>query len=149
MRSLLVAAAVVLAAVLGIAAVGASGQRGSGVEVIRFQGTGATPTFVDNGPEGGSPGDMIVVHEQLQRNQRTVGRVDTFCVLTEPPRARCQATAVIPGGQLSTEGILLNPTQPHKEGITGGTGRFRRAHGTAKITPGPGGDDVTFRVFLK
>jgi hypothetical protein len=149
MRSLLMVTGAVLAAGFTIAAIGASGKRPSDLNVLRFQGTGATSTFVDNGPAGGSPGDMIVVHEQLQRNERTVGRVDTFCVLTEPPRARCQATAVIPGGQLSTEGILLNPTQPHKEGITGGTGRFRRARGTAQITPGSGGDDVTFRVFLK
>jgi hypothetical protein len=154
MRVVFIAVAAVVAGTLAIAAVTASGSGGgassSKVKVLSFQGGGSAATFIDNGASGGSPGDMIVVHEQLHIRGAAVGRVDTVCILTEPPRGRCEGTADIPGGQISTAGILISSTQPHTEGITGGTGRYRRARGTAKITPvATGRDDVRFTVFLK
>jgi hypothetical protein len=150
MRLSIVVTATVLGAALAVVAVGVAGseETAGATRTLSFQGKNASGGLIDIGDQGLSPGDPVVVTEQLMSGGRTVGRVDTICTMTHtPPRARCAATAVLPGGDISTVGILVNPTQPHTEAITGGTGKFKQARGTAKIRPGTGGDDVTFKVL--
>ena len=151
MRLSIVVTTTVLGIALAVVAVGATGSEGKGgsARTISFQGKNAVGELIDVGDEGLSPGDPIVITEDLVAGGKTVGRVDSICTMTQtPPRARCAATAVLPGGDISTAGILLNPTQPHTEAITGGTGRYKRARGTARITPvETGRDDVKFKVL--
>src|SRR5215216_3724833 len=150
MRLSTVGTATVLGVALAVVAVGAAGSKetAGATKTLSFQGKNPSGGLIDIGDQGLSPGDPVVVTEQLASGGRTVGRVDTICTMTHtPPRARWAATAVLPGGDISTAGILVNPTQPHTEAITGGTGKFKRARGTATIRPGKAGDDVTFKVL--
>ena len=153
MRLSIVVTTAVLGTALAVVAVGAAGSEGKhgSAKTLSFQGKDASGQLIDIGAEGLSPGDLVVIKSTLVSKGKEVGRVDSICTMTQtPPRARCSATSVLPEGDISTAGILLNPTQPHTEAITGGTGRYKRARGTSRITPvETGRDDVTFKVILK
>lgn len=157
MRSIHTAAAVVTACLAG--ALGGSVAHGSGGEVLNL--TARTEQFavIDVGTPGPALGlgDQIVSSDKVFRNGKPVGTDGVTCTVVKatPQAMTCnwQMTIALPEGQLTLQAIADGPTGPPTEpikttfAITGGTGRYRNAHGTADITDNPGGtEQITARL---
>ncbi|MFI2380252.1 hypothetical protein ACH5AO_35225 [Streptomyces sp. NPDC018964] len=92
---------------------------------------------LDLGATGRSAGDQFVFGGDLMSaegsEERLVGRIDGFCVLTDLERnaGPCVSTAVLPEGQITLQGEQagIPVPAPVVNAITGGTGAFREAHG--------------------
>jgi hypothetical protein len=154
MRSIHTAAAVA-AACLAATAVGGSlvGGSSDGVEVLDL--TAQTEQFavIDVGTPGPALGlgDQIISSDKVFRDGKAVGTDGVTCTVV---KATAQAitcnwvmTIALPDGLLTLQAIADGPTGPPTEptkvtfAVTGGTGRFRSAHGTADITDNPGGTE--------
>ena len=90
---------------------------------------------IDEGAPGLSLGDVVVFTGNLQRQDGTrVGRysaVCTFVSTANPERveAQCPTTATLPGGQITTQGVVVNRSLNVTLPITGGSGQFQGAGG--------------------
>ena len=146
-------AALVLVAALVV--VGYSFAKGGpGVETIKLV-SRATPinTLVDIGPASLSSGDVYVYSDQLfpdAKSTQPLGRVEGSCHVIDPSELRmlCTNVASLPGGQLVSVGAgSLLPGKIAVGAIVGGTGRFAKARGWAKVVLGTDRHDVTFYVM--
>jgi len=93
---------------------------------------------------GHSPvGNQILTTDDIYRQAGKVGHDATVCqIMADLGRAggrfQCAATASLPEGQLTVQGLAtLTETgdQPFTLAITGGTGAYRTARGQAQVTP--------------
>jgi hypothetical protein len=89
---------------------------------------------IDVGAPGFSLGDQVVFAGNLVRNGKQVGRVGVVCtfVSTQNPdkvEAQCPATATLPGGQITIQGVIVNRALNWTLPITGGSGQYDRARG--------------------
>lgn len=90
---------------------------------------------IDEGASGLSLGDVVVFSGHLTRRDGTrVGRygaVCTFVSTANPERveAQCPTTATLPGGQITTQGVVVNRSLNVTLPITGGSGQFQGAGG--------------------
>ena len=80
-----------------------------------------------------------------------VGTLDVAITATVVPQAQddpltaiLAATATLPGGQISVQGVaqLGDHQQPFVLGIVGGTGDYRGAHGVLRVRPSQTTDDA-------
>jgi hypothetical protein len=154
MRSIHTAAAVA-AACLATTAVGGSLAGGSsdGVEALDL--TAQTEQFavIDVGTPGPALGlgDQIISSDKVFRNGKAVGTDGVTCTVvkatTQALTCNWVMTIALPEGLLTLQAIADGPTGPPTEptkvtfAVTGGTGRFRSAHGSADITDSPGGTE--------
>ena len=120
-------------------ALGSSGQgaapTASGQQTIRVIAvfTEFDPN-IDVGAPGFSLGDMVVFSGNLLRNGRQVGRVGVVCTFVSTAdadrvEAQCPTTAILPGGQITTQGTIVNRSLNFTLPITGGSGQFQGAGG--------------------
>lgn len=129
------AAAVVAAAVAVVLVphrVGAADA--SGGTTLRYTMKFSPFTLVDLAPKGYSRGDQIVSNDLLLREGRQEGYDSLACTLTTltPLQSECSVTFVF--GRSTITAQYANTPPPRKElAITGGTGRYANAHGTAVI----------------
>jgi hypothetical protein len=89
---------------------------------------------IDVGAPGFSLGDEVVFAGNLLRDGKQVGRVGVVCtfVSTQNPdrvEAQCPATATLPGGQITIQGVIVNRALNWTLPITGGSGLYDRARG--------------------
>ncbi|MFE2444529.1 allene oxide cyclase barrel-like domain-containing protein [Streptomyces melanosporofaciens] len=92
---------------------------------------------VDVAPPGNSQGDQLIVAGDLLRSNVTVGRFDETCTVTrtspmDSSDLQCQITLSLSEGQITVQGVFaITGAGPGDItlAITGGTGRFRTAHG--------------------
>jgi hypothetical protein len=125
------------------------------VDVIRVTAVDAQDTFLDLGEPGDSLGDQSVFSQDLFRKGEKVGTAGVVCTLVrlEPmvsATAQCVATAELPRGQITLQGLLTFTDGPStfRIAITGGTGRYRTAHGVAIVEEVSETEDrITFRVI--
>ena len=99
--------------------------------------------FLDFGTPGPSLGDELVFSEQLRRHHRDVGESGVVCTITgaTPPydvlTLQCVATLKLHSGQITLQGLIevqgMDDPGPFVVAITGGTGRFKNAGGTAVV----------------
>jgi hypothetical protein len=131
----LAASVVVVLAVLQGSALKASAD--DGPRTLTFHVLFSPFSFTDVGDPGPSAGDMIVFHDQLQQQGKTVGDDVGSCVLVEVtdtgPLANC--TGVV---QLTDRGTItfafVNAPPPHKVlAITGGSGQFSTTRGDGTL----------------
>jgi hypothetical protein len=154
------AVAALLLAVLSLPAAAASpsAARSSDddeVEVIRVTAVDVQDTFLDLGDPGESLGDQSVFSQDLFRQGEKVGTGGVVCTLVrlEPmvsATAQCLATAELPRGQITIQGLLTFTDGPStfRVAITGGTGRYRTAHGVASVEEISETEErITFRVI--
>ncbi|MGY4954946.1 allene oxide cyclase barrel-like domain-containing protein [Streptomyces sp. NEAU-L66] len=96
-------------------------------------------TFVDvDGSSGPSQGDEFVISGNLFRGALQVGTYGEICTLTRTAPAdefdlQCAADLTLPLGQLTAQGrFTVTAAGPGNIdfAITGGTGRYRTAHGS-------------------
>jgi hypothetical protein len=126
-----------------------------GVEVIRVTAIDFQDTFLDLGEPGDSLGDQSVFSQDLFRQGEKVGSAGVVCTLVRlEPRvsatAQCVGTAKLPRGQITVQGLLTFTDGPatFRVAITGGTGRFRTAHGVAIVEEvSETRDRITFRLI--
>ena len=139
------AVAVLLFALLGTGA-SASGTRDKNdddVKVIRVTEIIVQEAEIDLGEPGDSLGDQFVTSSDLFRAGEKVGIDGVVCTLVrlEPmvsATSQCVATAELPKGQISVQGLLTfteeTEGEPFKLAITGGTGKYKEAQGELKVT---------------
>lgn len=151
-RSAASALAVVLAA--GGASIASAGGDDHGHAVLRLTAKNGAVAFVDNGQPGVNRGDRIVADVDLFRGDRKVGQAGLDCALTRVAGSTssyvCTVSAALPDGQLTFASYttLTPDTQTATAAVTGGTGRYRRAHGEASLTIAGGtlGGAATIRL---
>lgn len=110
-----------------------------GEEVFQLTAQQTQGTFVDvDGSSGPSLGDEFVVSGNLLRGSTAVGTYSEICTLTRTAPAdefdlQCAADLALPQGQLTVQGRFTVTSAGPGDidlAITGGTGRYRTAHGT-------------------
>ena len=89
---------------------------------------------IDVGAPGFSLGDMVVFSGNLLRNGEQVGRIGVVCTFVsaanqERVEAQCPTTSILPGGQITTQGTIVNRSLNFTLPITGGSGRYQGAGG--------------------
>ncbi|MFJ3965596.1 hypothetical protein [Streptomyces sp. NPDC090036] len=124
--------------------------------VITLTGKLAQQTRFPVNSGGPSQGDRTVVRSTLHDaagNQ--VGETGGTCTTTrvaEGGAEACYVTYVLPGGQLSVQGMVFGivpgPPGSFDNAITGGTGEFDRARGSVHVGPIVNGAR-TFTIYLK
>ena len=132
------AAILVSAGVAALAvAAGAGGASGTTRHATTFDVVEKTTTvgFVDNAPANvDSPGDVVVGASDLfGRRDKQIGTAHWTCVRTHPGLRHCTLTYFLARGFLTLQG----PYRDDGTGtfaITGGTGRYRTAHGWMDLT---------------
>lgn len=125
----------------------------TGRRTIRVQANLQVGEELDLGAQGRSVGDQFVFSGTLRSRQddRQVGRVGGFCVVNDLQRnaGECSLTAVLDGAQLAIQGEQAGIPTPERatNAITGGTGRFRNAHGQMTLRAlTPSTWNLTFHV---
>jgi len=89
---------------------------------------------IDVGAPGFSLGDEVVFSGNLLRGGDQVGRVGVVCTFVSTQNAarveaQCPTTSILPGGQITTQGTIVNRSLNFTLPITGGSGRFQGAEG--------------------
>jgi hypothetical protein len=121
------------------AAVGGGGGLASaqdGNEVLTFTSVEQRCATADNGRRGESLADLDACHGLLRNaNGARVGRAHWTCVYLGSTRAGsdCSAVVSLRGGTLQAAGVLSHTSPRSEWAITGGTGRYAGARGTAEL----------------
>jgi hypothetical protein len=89
---------------------------------------------IDVGAPGFSLGDVVVFSGNLRRNGEQVGRIGVVCTFVSTANqarveAQCPTTSILPGGQITTQGTIVNRSLNFTLPITGGSGRYQGAGG--------------------
>ena len=123
------------------------------VEVIRLTAVPIQETELDLGEPGESLGDQLIFTEDLFRDGKKVG-IDggvATVVRFEPEAFTLQfvATAELPKGEITVQGLhtFTEEDEPQEFAITGGTGRYKTAHGVLTVVQTETGAQLTFRVI--
>jgi len=104
-------------------------------EVISFTTKQAHQTLLDHGEPGFGVDDIVVFSNDLYQQGRKIGEDGGTCTVVRVAPGGgatmyCAADNNLPGGQISVAGFAA-PGAPFELAITGGTGRYRTAHGQA------------------
>jgi hypothetical protein len=84
------------------------------------------------------PGDYVVITDHYLKNGKVVGHDLVHCILVTTEHSLCFAAVDLPGGQLELQGIgPAGGSGNFTIAVTGGTGRYANARGTAQIISGP------------
>jgi hypothetical protein len=140
------AALSLLGLVAALLPLGAQARTQETVLVIKVTSVAVKAAVVkDVPPKGASKGDSVVQSDKLlnvaaqfgKKAGATVGSDSGTMTFTSARAARFDGKAVLPGGTLTLAGQVL----PLSGGgvsipVTGGTGRFRGAHGILRVGPG-------------
>jgi Allene oxide cyclase barrel like domain len=89
---------------------------------------------IDVGAPGFSLGDEVVFSGNLLRNGQQVGRIGVVCTFVSTANAdrveaQCPTTSILPGGQITTQGTIVNRSLNFTLPITGGSGQYEGAGG--------------------
>jgi hypothetical protein len=146
-----VVSALVVAAVYSVTAASASGDD---TKVLRLSEQNSRGTDLDLGEPGFGPGDQFVFRGKLFRDSERVGSTGGACVVVAvfgaKAETQCQATLRLQHGQITLQGLVTfveEESAPFTVAVTGGTGKYRNAHGEATITDQPdGSSDFVIRL---
>ena len=107
---------------------------------------------VDVGEPGPSLGDRQIITEDVYRGDRRVGTSDIECtvVRVDLPKfaVQCFNTASLPGGQITSQGVVTSDQiekVPFEQAITGGTGAYEGVGGV--LTVDEAGDNPAELTF--
>jgi hypothetical protein len=97
---------------------------------LRFHVETSPFNYTDLGEPGPSAADVIVFHDTLFQQGREVGHEVGSCVLVEPSGlSNCTAVVTLDGQGTITYAFENAPPPEKTLAITGGSGKFRTAHG--------------------
>jgi hypothetical protein len=143
-RVLTIGAAIAASALVGGVATASADPDGSGDDgdtgrdhevTLRFHVETSPFSYTDLGETGPSAADVIVFNDRLFQDGREVGHEVGSCVVIEPSGlSNCTAVVTLDGrGTISYS--FENAPPPEKTlAITGGSGKFRTAHGDGSFT---------------
>jgi hypothetical protein len=138
---------VAMVAALALPAGSAAAKRHGRVITIEATSKIENARFVDTGPTGDSPGDMLVFTEKLfDAKGVQIGSDAATCVRLFDVTSLCTGTYRLQGGRLMVQLLQPGPTGAYDQAITGGTGRFAGARGTVAVNQQPTGDRFTFKI---
>jgi uncharacterized membrane protein len=143
---------VVVLAGAGVAAASAASSGGQGAQIIHAVRTTEQQETLDLGQPGTSLGDEQAFTARFEVDGEAVGFDGGTCTLVRLPQVyQCIATNSLPDGLLTAQGLVdfQQATAPVRFAITGGTERYRTAHGSVSVRFGPQHDDVTFRIITR
>ncbi|MFE1560608.1 hypothetical protein ACFW6V_37195 [Streptomyces sp. NPDC058734] len=95
--------------------------------------------FPEN-PDSPKQGDQVAVRSLLfDEEHNQIGETHGSCVTTRggaDEAEQCLVTYILPGGQLTTQGVYFNYLDqgPFDSAITGGTGKYKKARGWVHST---------------
>jgi len=129
--------ATVAAAAL-VSGVGASSSGASSrVAALRFYERPGPTSTVDNAPKGtkAGRGDLVLYNNPVFDRHGTQIRTDHgVCTMLNATQSMCEATIVLPKGQIVTHGLQGRRTS-YDVAVIGGTGAYAGAHGTMAARP--------------
>jgi hypothetical protein len=106
-----------------------------------------TDVVIDtDGDAADSTGDLLTFHNELfdETNTSVVGTDQGDCIRIEAGVSwECRWVNFLEGGSVTVEGPFFD-VGPSTLAITGGTGSFKNASGTMKLTSNAGGTEFTF-----
>jgi hypothetical protein len=142
MRTLTIAAAATLAITAAAVAIAApyhhaNASGAGGAAVLKLMSVEQQCGGADLPPTDGSPGDILMCRGRLQQRSSgtPAGTAAWFCPYTgaEQAGSLCTAIASLRDGDLVLAGRSSHLTNQHTWAITGGTGRYTAARGTAHL----------------
>jgi hypothetical protein len=134
---------------------GRNGREEANGRVIRFSSVNTFFNLVDAPPaatgEGDlSSGDVVLFTDDLTTDGQKIGTDQGVCTVVTGTSAQCAATLILREGKVVIDGAFdVSEQQPNILAITGGTGAFHDADGTAEIThvsSEPEIDDFVLRI---
>jgi hypothetical protein len=142
-RHVALLAIVVLGMLIAGTGVATAKGKGKGSHPLRIAATQIQSEFLDLGTPGPSLGDELLFSERLFRHNREVGESGVVCTVTgaTPPydvlTYQCVGTLKLRSGQITLQGLVevqgMDDPGPFVVAITGGTGKFNDAGGTAVV----------------
>lgn len=85
-------------------------------------------------PSGSTGGSLFGGTGELRQGGAAVGRFSSTCIVANPVRAQCGMTLIWTGrGRIQIAGSIRTGNDHNIASITGGSGEFRGARGTAKL----------------
>jgi hypothetical protein len=150
-RLLLVAAAGVVATVVGVSLASAGSPASVQAKRLHFLLREQQQVVVDRAPKGPSSGDVVLLRGDLldPATRSPVGSEVGYCMGADNVEGRAVCTVVLaPAARTAlakADTIYLGavfdnvPQPPQISAITGGTGVYRRARGQVVATDGPAG----------
>jgi hypothetical protein len=100
--------------------------------------TALTPVPVAGQTSSASqPGDYVVITDSYSQGGKTVGTDVVHCMLVTTKQSICFVAVALPKGQIELQGIgPAGGTGDFTVAVTGGTGAYANARGTATIKSG-------------
>jgi hypothetical protein len=127
---LLTAAASLIAVTAGSAAAAKVHKQ---IRYVRIQATNGY--YVDNDPSGPSGGDLFGSTGDLTHNGRKVGSFSSSCESSTADVAQCDTTFTWNNGdRLQLAGEIRMQEESNELSIVGGTQRYKKARGDARLT---------------
>jgi hypothetical protein len=129
-------AAAAAAVALALAGGGAAGAQ-DGAQTIALTAVEQHCATADNGRRGDSVGDLLACRGALRGSSgRKEGRAHWTCIYlgTERAGSDCSAVVNLSGGTLQVAGVLNQIKPKSTWAVTGGTGKYGGARGTAALT---------------
>jgi hypothetical protein len=145
-------------AVLAAALIAAPSQAShhSRSEVFTVTGKTVDEAQIDVGRPGPSLGDSNVITEDVYRGGKRVGTSDITCTIVRLDlpahffRVQCLNTLSLPGGQITSQGIVTSDEiekVPFRQAVTGGTGAYEGVRGEQTVDEaGDGPAHFTFEL---
>lgn len=121
-------------------------------EIVQLDAKQVRSDKVDLGKKGISPGDGIVIAEDLHRGGKKIGDHSVVCtyIRVTPGELQCVGTFSLPEGQVTSQALLQLPATSSVDiAITGGTGDYRSARGFVHTVPaGTTERRLTFHIIV-
>jgi hypothetical protein len=144
--------ALIVAGVYSATSASASGDR---TKTLLLEERDSRETEVDVGEPGFGAGDKFVFRSKLFKNETRVGTVGGECtivaILNETNAdVQCVATLRLKHGHITGQALITftEEPEPFTVAITGGTGRYRNAHGEIVITENPDAGTAEYKIRL-
>jgi hypothetical protein len=144
------AAAVSVAALVGIPDVFASADALPRAGVIPITATRVSDVTIDTGRTGRSVGDLEVIRERLYNRRitpKSIGHVEMVCTSTGGNSANCSGTYFLPKGKI----VVAGPRtfrEIFEVAVVGGTGLYDNVRGTLTVTS-LGGKPVRSLLYFR
>lgn len=108
-------------------------------------------SFVNNGPQGKRPGrgDIVIYANRVfDRHGTQVGTDHGVCTVISTRLSECDATVVLPKGEIVTHGLQGPGRRGFDVAVIGGTGAYAGARGTMSTHPiKDGGSTILISLF--
>jgi hypothetical protein len=131
---LIVAFLLCVALVLGTATLGSPQLEKPGT--IRVSTRTVSKRFINRGPRGRSPGDVLITRQLLYNRgitPKSIGHSDLACTYTAPYARLCSGSFTFPKGKIVVAGSATY-RQFYELAVIGGTGLYDNVRGSMTVT---------------